>query len=207
MHVKILLRLERRACHFAPRAGRGRNPSSDAFRVRGTLRERVYCRMHGGSPSPQPSPRKNGERGRYVAADRDHRWRLRRSNGIPGGRRSGPNDRPGLDAGGGPPGDESPAGCHCNEWRPPAACAAARQRAAGLLAGILRASRTSLTSTSAGRGRPVRSSGQLGRDHPSTQARSARPVLLCCGVTSPGIAGLLPPELLLPMCLMCRLVD
>jgi hypothetical protein len=83
---------------------------------------------------------------------------------------------------------------------------APRQRAAGLLAGILRAFRTSLTSTSAGRGRPVRSSGQLGRDHPSTQARSARSILLCCGVTSPGIAGLLSPELLLPMCLLCWLV-
>ncbi len=145
--------------------------------------------------------------GPRVAADRDRRRCRRWSTGIPGGRRSGPNDRPGLDAGGGPPGGESPAGCHCNEWQPAAACAAARQRAAGLLAGILRAFRTSLTSTSAGRGRPVRSSGQLGRDHPSTQARSARSVLLCCGVTSPGIAGLLSPELLLPMCLLCWLVD
>ncbi|GCC45476.1 hypothetical protein chiPu_0029853, partial [Chiloscyllium punctatum] len=55
------------------------------------------------------------------------------------------------------------------------------------------------------RGRPVRSGGQLRRDHPSTQAKSARSVLLCCGVNSP-VEGLLSPELLLPMCLLCWLV-
>ncbi|MGY4197135.1 hypothetical protein ACVIM9_006476 [Bradyrhizobium sp. USDA 4520] len=48
--------------HLAPRAGRGRNASSDAFRVRGSLRERSYHRLCGDGPSPQPSPRKNGER-------------------------------------------------------------------------------------------------------------------------------------------------
>jgi hypothetical protein len=53
---------------LAPLAGRGRIASSDAMRVRGTLRESNSHRPHGGSPSPQPSPRKRGE-----GADRNAR--------------------------------------------------------------------------------------------------------------------------------------
>ena len=64
-----LLRSEQRIpLHLAPRAGRGRNASLDAFRVRGSLRKHSYRRIRGDGPSPQPSPRKNGERERSAAA-------------------------------------------------------------------------------------------------------------------------------------------
>jgi hypothetical protein len=103
--------------------------------------------------------------GPRVAALEDRHWCHRRSSGIPRGRRSGPNDRRGPDADGWPPDGENPAGCHCCAW-PPAARAAART------AGILRAFRTSLTSTSAGRGRPVRS-GRSARVRPPVHAAPA----------------------------------
>ncbi|RZN09221.1 hypothetical protein CWO91_18860 [Bradyrhizobium genosp. SA-3] len=41
--------------------GRGRIASQDEIRVRGSLRESYYHLSRGGSPSPQPSPRRRGE--------------------------------------------------------------------------------------------------------------------------------------------------
>src|SRR5262245_45300386 len=52
----------RKESHLAPLAGRGRIASPDAMRVRGTLRESNSHGARGDSPSPHPSPRKNGER-------------------------------------------------------------------------------------------------------------------------------------------------
>src|SRR5205823_1545594 len=48
--------------HLAPRAGEVGIQAQLEFRVRGSLRELVCHNVRGWSPSPQPSPRKNGER-------------------------------------------------------------------------------------------------------------------------------------------------
>jgi len=55
------------AANLAPLAGRGRIASSDAIRVRGYRSK--YSHRSGVCPSPQPSPRKNGERERTALAE------------------------------------------------------------------------------------------------------------------------------------------
>ena len=81
---------------------------------------------------------------------------------------------PGVDAGLGPPGGKNPAGCY---WSGPYGNEQVRSAAPSATAqysGILRVFRTSLTSTSAFRGRPVRMGAAPKRDQQLSRRCSGR---------------------------------